>query len=298
MLDQSQIRGLYTAIVTPLSKDGDVDHAALAELVRFQLDAGASGVVPIGGTGEFPALSRDERRAVVETCVAAANGKPVIPGVLNPGYEDAVETGKDFLAAGAAAVMVVTPYYAPPSQEGMRDYFRSYRNAVDLPILLYQIPRRTGVSISPESIAELAEDGTAIGIKFSHYDMPEFIRTVKLAGDKLAVLSGEEPLFATHMAIGAVGGVLASATIYPKIWLEIMELSRNGKLKEALALQSKIDAVTDAIYSETNPGPLKVFMELAGRPVGPSRKPLEAPAAETMSRLVAAAELAKSNALA
>lgn len=292
-LTQDHLSGLYTAIVTPLTQDGAVDIKGLQALVRFQLAAGAQGIVPIGGTGEYPAFSRSERRDIVAACVEVADGKPVIPGVLSTGFEDALEAGRDFAAAGAAAVMTVTPYYAPGTQEGMRAYFRRYRDALDLPVMLYQIPRRTTVAAFADTVQAMAEDRSIIGMKYSSYDMPDFIRTVKYAGDKIAILSGEEPLFATHIALGAKGGVLASASIYPKIWIEIFELARQGKLKEALKLQDKIDPVTDAIYIETNPGPLKTYMELAGMSVGGVRLPLLGPSPETLAKLKVAAQGAK-----
>ena len=297
-LTHDQLNGLYTAIVTPLTGDGAVDVKALHQLVRFQLDAGAAGIVPIGGTGEYPAFSRDERRMIVAACVEAADGKPVIPGVLSTGFEDALEAGRDFAAAGAAAVMTVTPYYAPGTQDGMRAYFRRYRDALDLPVMLYQIPRRTTVSAFADTVQAMAEDGSIIGMKYSSYDMPDFIRTMKYTGDKIAILSGEEPLFATHVALGARGGVLASATIYPKIWIEIFQLARQGKLKEALKLQDKIDPVVDTIFVETNPGPLKEYMALAGMPVGGVRLPLQGPSDQTMAKLKVAAAQAKAISLA
>jgi 4-hydroxy-tetrahydrodipicolinate synthase len=135
-------------------------------------------------------------------------------------------------------------------------------------------------------------------MKYSSYDMPDFIRTAKYAGDKIAILSGEEPLFATHVALGAKGGVLASATIYPKIWIEIFKLARQGKLAAALKLQDRIDPVIDSIYLETNPGPLKTYMELAGMPVGGVRLPLMPPTPETFAKLKSAAEGAKAICLA
>ncbi len=292
-LSANDISGLYTAIVTPMKADRTVDLDGLRTLVRFQLASGAAGVVPIGGTGEYPAFSRAERRAIVETCVEAADGKPVIPGVLSTGFQDAVEAGRDFSEAGAAAVMTVTPYYASGTQEGMRDYFRAYRDAVDVPVLLYQIPRRTNVAVTAEGVQAMAEDGSIIGMKFSSYDMPEFIKTIKLAGEKIAVLSGEEPLFATHVALGARGGVLASASVYPKIWLKIFDLAKAGKLNEALELQKSIDPVVEAIFLETNPGPLKKYMELAGMPVGSVRLPLQDPSVTTLQRLQSVANQSK-----
>lgn len=295
----TDISGLYTAIVTPLKNDGEIDFDGLRKLVRFQFDAGASGIVPIGGTGEYPAFTRTERKNIVAACVEAAAGKPVIPGVLSTGFREAVETAQDFAQAGATAVMTVTPYYAPGTQEGMRTYFRAYREEVDMPVMLYQIPRRTTVAATAETVQAMAEDGSIIGMKFSSYDMPDFIKTVQLAGDKIAVLSGEEPLVATHMALGARGGVLASASVYPKIWLRIFELARAGKLREALALQQQsIDAVVDVIFQEMNPGPLKKFMEIIGMPVGGVRLPLLNPGAAMQEKLRAAARQAKANGLA
>jgi len=145
-----------------------------------------------------------------------------------------------------------------------------------------------------DTVQAMAEDKSIIGMKYSSYDMPDFIRTVKHCGDKIAILSGEEPLFATHIALGAQGGVLASATIYPKIWLEIFALAKQGKLKEALKLQDRIDPVVDSIYTETNPGPLKKYMEMVGMPVGGVRLPLLGPLPETVASMKKAAEFAKS----
>ncbi|MBN8198233.1 MULTISPECIES: 4-hydroxy-tetrahydrodipicolinate synthase [Thalassospira] len=287
-LTKNDISGLYTAIVTPFAADKSVDHNALAALVSRQLAAGATGIVPIGGTGEYPALSRQERKDIVKTCVEAAGDAPVIPGVLSTGFLDAVEAGKDFEAVGAAGVMTVTPYYAAGTQEGMREYFANYRNEVGVPVLLYEIPRRTTVATKAETIQAMAEDGSIIGMKCSNYDMPEFIKTMKFAGEKMAILSGEEPLFATHVTMGAKGGVLASANIYPEIWIEIFNLAREGKLNEALKLQTKLDCAIDAIYRETNPGPLKKYMEMAGQPVGDVRLPLQSPSQDTMAALKSA----------
>ncbi|MCC9624476.1 4-hydroxy-tetrahydrodipicolinate synthase [Thalassospira sp. MA62] len=284
-LTKNDINGLYTAIVTPFNADKSVDHKALAELVGRQVAAGASGVVPIGGTGEYPALSRQERKDIVKTCVDAAGDAAVIPGVLSTGFPDAVEAGKDFEDAGAKALMTVTPFYAAGTQDGMREYFKNYRNEVGVPVLLYEIPRRTGVSAHPETIQAMAEDGSIIGMKCSNYDVPAFINTMKLAGDKMAILSGEEPLFATHVSLGAKGGVLASANAYPEIWIKVFNMAREGKLQEAIKFQSVLDDAINAIFSETNPGPLKKYMELTGHPVGDVRLPLEGPSEQTVSAL-------------
>lgn len=287
-LTKDDLTGLFTAIVTPFGDDKSVDFEALTSLVRFQFRSGATGIVPIGGTGEYPALSRSERADIVRACVEAAEGAPVIPGVLATGFADAVEAGRDFAAAGASGVMTVTPYYAAGTQDGMKAYFRNYRDAVEVPVLAYEIPRRTSVALKADTIAALAEDGTIIGMKVSSYDLPEFIRTMKLAGGKMAVLSGEEPLFATHVALGAQGGVLASATVYPQLWVEVFRVARAGRLEAAIKLQQQLDPVLDTIFRETNPGPLKYYMKLAGMRAGGVRLPLTDPSEETIRALEAA----------
>ena len=287
-LTQDDLSGLFTAIVTPFADDMSVDFDALASLVRFQVRAGATGIVPIGGTGEYPALSRTERADIVRACVEAADGAPILPGVLATGFADAVEAGRDFAAAGASGVMTVTPYYATGTQDGLIAYFRAYRDAVGLPVLAYEIPRRTGVALKAETVASLAESGAIIGMKCSSYDMPEFIKLIELAGDRLAVLSGEEPLFATHVALGARGGVLASATVYPEPWLRIFKLAEAGQLRQALAAQKGLDPVVRSIFLETNPGPLKRYMEMAGMKAGRVRLPLTDPTPETVAALEAA----------
>ncbi|SME97450.1 4-hydroxy-tetrahydrodipicolinate synthase [Tistlia consotensis] len=287
-LTMQDLSGLFTALVTPFQADGSLDRAALTALVERQIAAGAAGVVPIGGTGEYPALSRAERAEVVRLCVEAAGGRPVIPGVLSTGFADAVEAGRDFAAAGAAAVMTVTPYYAAGPQEGMRRYFKEYRDAVGLPVLLYEIPRRTTVAMKAETIQAMAEDGSIIGMKYSSYDLPEFIRVIRLAGSKMAVLSGEEPLFATHMALGARGGVLATANVYPERWIEVLELAGKGGLRDALARQADLDELATAVFAEVNPGPLKRYMAMAGMPVGGVRLPLVEPSEATVAGLSAA----------
>lgn len=284
-LTKDDLTGLFTAIVTPFTDDKAVDFEALKALVQAQLRAGATGIVPIGGTGEYPALSRSERADIVRACVEVADGAPIIPGVLATGFADAVEAGRDFAAAGAKGVMTVTPYYAAGTQQGMQAYFRNYRDAVDVPVLAYEIPRRTSVALKADTIAALAEDGSIIGMKCSSYDLPEFIRTIKLAGDRMAVLSGEEPLFATHVALGAQGGVLASATVYPRHWIEVFRAARAGRLDAAIKLQQQLDPVIDSIYRETNPGPLKHYMKLAGMRAGGVRLPLTDPSAETVRAL-------------
>lgn len=285
MITAKDLVNLYPALVTPFDADDRLDRPALERLVDRMFKGGAQGVVPLGGTAEYTALSPQERREAVETTVGAAAGRgPVVAGVLSPGYAEAVAAGLDFKAAGADAIMLLTPFYAIGDQPGIMAYIRRFRAAVDLPLVLYEIPARTNVSLAPESIAALAEDGTAIGIKFSNYDVPRFARIAGMVGDDFAMMSGEEPLVATHIALGARGAVLATANLFPRYWAHLFELAARDSAA-AVRHQLAFQPVLDSVFAEANPGPLKRALEMIGHPVGRARLPLVPPSAATEERL-------------
>jgi 4-hydroxy-tetrahydrodipicolinate synthase len=288
-ITKDQLTGLYPALPTPTDATGTVDRKATKRLVEFLCSAGVNGLVPVGGTGEYPALTAGERRMMVEVTVEAAAGRvPVVPGILAPGFKEAVQAAKDFAAAGAAGLMLVTPYYVTATQDGIREYFRAFAQEVGLPVLLYEIPYRTGVAMKAETIAQMADDGSIVGMKACNPDFNQFAQVIGLAGQRISVMSGEEPFFATHVAMGARGGVLASANLFPKVWQEIFALASAGNLKAALARQQQITPLLDAVFAETNPGPLKEAMAMAGMPVGHVLRPLQRPRPETIEKLRAA----------
>lgn len=283
------LKGLFPAMPTPVDAATNVDVKTTTKLVEFLLAAGVTGLVPVGGTGEYAALSPRDRQIMVEATVKAAAGRvPVVAGVLSTGFKDAVQAGKDFKAAGADGLMLLTPFYVTATPEGMREYFRAFRDGVDLPVLLYEIPSRTGIALRPDTIAGMVEDGSIIGMKACNTDLNQFARVVGLVGNRIAVLSGEEPYFATHVAMGARGGVLATANLFPKAWQEIYGLASAGDLPAALAKQQRLWPLLDAAFAETNPGPLKEAMAMLGMPVGPVLRPLQRPRPETVAKLAAA----------
>lgn len=288
-VSKEQLVGLYPALPTPTDDHDNVDRAATARLVDFLCTSGVDGLVPVGGTGEYAALSPRDRAIMVEATVEAAAGRvPVVAGILSTGFKEAVQAARDFTAAGASGVMLVTPYYVIPTQEGIREYFMAFAQAVDVPVMLYEIPYRTGVALKAETIAQMADDRSIIGMKACNPDFSQFARVIGLVGETISVLSGEEPLFATHVAMGARGGVLATANLSPKIWQEIFALASAGNLKGALARQHRLLPLLDAAFAETNPGPLKEAMAMMGMPVGHVLRPLQRPRPETMARLRAA----------
>jgi len=280
------LSGILTAFPTPTLPDGGVDEPALRRLLRFLLENGVQGFVPVGGTGEYTALPPTSRLKVVEISVDVAAGKvPVVAGVLSPGFGEALEAGRAFTRAGADALMLITPFYATPSQQGIRDYFKAYRDSVDRPVLFYDIPYRTGVKAEPETIAAIAADGSVIGMKESNPDIHHFNRLATMLPPHFALLSGEETHYPIHVALGAKGGVLATSALMPRHWTRIHELATAGKLAEAIAAQRLLLPAIQTLFSETNPGPLKAAMALAGMPIGDALLPLLPPGEALMAKL-------------
>ncbi len=291
-MNASDLGGILPALPTPLRPDGRPDLVALTGLVEYNLAAGVSGLVPMGGTGEYTALSPQDRVAVVRRTVEAAGGAvPVVPGILSTGYADALQTGQAFRDAGADGIMLVTPFYVIPSQQGVVDYFRAYRAALDLPLVYYDIPARTGFVTKPETLATLAEDGTVIGAKICNTDAHYFNGIADLLADRIALLSGDDMLYAIHAMHGAKGGVLASGPLLPEYWVRIHRTLADGDFAEGIALHRKLLPVFRALFEEVNPGPLKAMLAALGRPAGEVLLPLTPPGERTRRLIDTALEV-------
>ncbi len=285
-LDSSRLHGIFPAIPTPVTADDRIDEDASRRLVRRLVLEGVSGIVPLGGTGEYGALSRDERVRMATVCAHEVAGRvPVIAGVLDPGYHDAVEAGRAFAACGVDALMVVTPYYTVPTQRGIRDYFMRYADASPVPILIYEIPYRTRVALDPAVLHELSRHENIIGMKACNTDMYHFLKVVAGVAADFSVLSGEDSLFPLHVAAGAKGGVVVTATLLPRTWAAIGALAFAGRVAEAVAMHRQLIPLLDLAFAETNPGPLKSVMDLIGISAGPVLDPLVAPADDLQRQL-------------
>ncbi|MDR5763371.1 4-hydroxy-tetrahydrodipicolinate synthase [Caballeronia sp. LZ035] len=264
-LTSQSLHGILPAIPTPVNPDDTINVDATRALLRYLLEQGIDGVLPLGGTGEYGALSSEQRVRMVELTAREAAGRvPVIAGVLDPGYHDAMKAAKDFAAAGADALLVLTPYYTNPTQAGIRDYFLRYADESPVPILLYEIPYRTRIAIAPEVIHELSKHERIIGMKACNTDMYHFLRVVAGVDDSFAVLSGEDTLFPLHVAAGARGGIVVTASLLPTAWRRIFELASAGKTQEALAMHRSLIPLMNLAFAETNPGPMKSVMDLIG----------------------------------
>src|SRR5437899_2202882 len=262
-LTAAALRGIFPAIPTPVRDDDRIDEAAARAQIAHIVKGGVDGVVPLGGTGEYGALRQEERVRMVEICAdAAALHIPVVAGVLDPGFYDALAAGKEFAKAGADALMVLTPYYTNPTQRGIRDYFMRYADESPLPVMIYEIPYRTRIAIAPEVLHELSRHENIIGMKACNTDMYHFLKVQAGIADSFTVLSGEDTLLPVHMAAGAKGGVVVTASALPRMWKRIYESCAHGRNAEALALHRALIPLLDIAFAETNPGPLKSAMDL------------------------------------
>lgn len=285
-MDASRLRGIFPAIPTPVNADDTINVPATKALMVYLLMQGIDGVLPLGGTGEYGALAREERVRMAGVCVEAVAGQvPVVLGVLDPGFHDALQAGKAFAGAGADALLVVTPYYTNPTQAGIRDYFMRYADASPVPIMIYEIPYRTRIAITPEVLHELSRHERIIGMKACNTDMYHFLKVVAGVSDSFAVFSGEDTLFPLHVAAGARGGIVVTASVLPRTWRVIYELASSGQTTKALELHRRLIPLMDMAFAETNPGPMKSVMDLIGVDAPRVLDPLVAPAPALQARL-------------
>lgn len=286
MLTASDLKGVLPAIPTLVHTDDRVDVGANRALVEFLLASGVDGIVPLGGTGEYGALARSERGKLAKIVTTTVNGRvPVVAGVLDTGYHDALEAGRMLADAGVDALMVVTPYYTNPTQVGVRDYFIRLADESPLPIVLYEIPYRTRIAIAPAMIHELSRHPRIIGMKACNTDMYHFLQVVAGVDPSFAVLSGEDTLFPLHVAAGARGGIVVTANLLPRAWRRIFDIAIEGRTAEALALHRQLIPLMNLAFAETNPGPMKAVLDVIGIEAPALLAPLVPPAAEVQARL-------------
>lgn len=273
--DLRTLRGIVTATPTPVQANGSIDRPSAIQLARDLVGAGAAGLAPVGGTGEYTALTHKQRVDMVAATVEAVGGAvPVIPGLLSPGLGDTIAAGQAMLDVGADALMVVTPYYSRPAQDGILDYYKAISDKLDADLVLYEIPYRTGVSLKPDTVARLVETTRIVAMKACNQDLRQQLEVIAAAGDRISILSGEENVLPIHVAMGARGGLLATSCLFPRIWNEIYQLASSNRLAESIALHAQLMPVVSALFAEHNPAPLKAALDWLGRPAGEVLPPL------------------------
>ena len=267
-------KGSITALITPF-KDGKVDERAFQRLVAWQIDQGTHGLVPCGTTGESPTLTHDEHRRVVELCVEAAAGRvPVIAGTGSNSTAEAVELTRHAKSAGADAVLVVTPYYNKPTQEGLYQHFKAINDSADVPIVVYNIPGRSVIDLSVETMARLFKLANIVGVKDATANMARASLQRAALGTEFVQLSGEDATALGFMAHGGQGCISVTANVAPALCSEFQLACLAGNFHRALQLQDRLMPLHDALFVESNPGPVKYAASKLGLCSADTRLPL------------------------
>ncbi len=269
-----QFSGALTALVTPFS-DGRVDERALADLVEFQIAAGIDGLVPCGTTGESPTLSHAEHVRVVACVVEAARGRvPVLAGAGSNATREAIDLAQACHEAGADGTLQITPYYNKPTQDGLVAHFTAVADAVDLPMVLYNVPGRTGVDLVPETVVRLAEHPRIVGIKEATGDMARVPALRRLCGPDFAILSGDDATVLPLLACGGDGVISVTSNLLPALFSELCAAARSGDLATARDLHARHLPLSEALFATTNPIAVKAALAMTGRIADEIRLPL------------------------
>lgn len=282
-----KFQGIMTALVTPMDQNGKVQEKQFRALIQDQLKNRIDSLLVLGGTGEYGALTTDQRKMAIDITMDEVAGQvPVIVGVVSPGLGDCIELGKYAKQAGAEAVMLVTPYYLNPTDEGFLKYYQAFDRNVDIPIILYNIPYKTGITISNALVEQVVEAvPNVVGIKVCTVNMGDILDLLHTVGDKIAVLCGEDDRAVSSLIAGVPGAITASSNLIPDVWKEIHELVLAEQYKEAVTLHQKYYPLMKALYKEENPGPLKAALDLVGLQVGAVSAPLMDASEEVVKEL-------------
>jgi 4-hydroxy-tetrahydrodipicolinate synthase len=266
--------GSMVALVTPFKK-GRVDERALSDLIEAQIQGGTSAIVPCGTTGESATLSHEEHDRVIEITVKAVNGRVrVIAGSGSNSTDEAIRLTRHAKSVGADGALLICPYYNKPTQEGLYLHFKAVAGAVDVPLVLYNIPGRTGVNLLPQTVARLTDQKNVVAIKESSGSLQQVSEVIRLCGDRLAVISGDDALTLPILAVGGRGVISVAANIVPGDCSKLVQAALKGNWDEARRLHHHLSPLFEVLFVETNPAPVKAALELMGRCDGEVRLPL------------------------
>ena len=267
-------QGSITALITPF-KNGQVDEKTYQSFIEWQIEEGTNALVPCGTTGESPTLTHDEHMKVTEICIGVAKGKvPVIAGTGSNSTEEAIMLTEHARKAGADAALVVTPYYNKPTQEGLFQHYKAINDAVELPVIIYNIPGRSIVDMSVGTMARLAELPNIVGVKDATQDLARPLVTRMRIGDDFCQLSGEDGTAVPFLAAGGQGCISFTSNIAPRLCAEMHAAWQKGDIKTTMAIQDRLMPLHTALFCETSPGPIKYAAKLLGKCSDEVRLPL------------------------
>ncbi len=258
-------QGAFVAIVTPFI-DNKVDEDGLKGLIEFHIENGTHGIVPCGTTGESATLSHEEHHRVVELTIKTVNGRcPVMAGTGSNSTSESIMLTQHAKDAGADGALMITPYYNKPSQEGLYQHFKAIAEAVDIPIIMYNVPSRTSINMLPETVARCAQLDNIVGIKEATGDLNQISEVIRLCPDDFAVLSGDDFTSMATVAIGGKGVISVTSNVEPKGMADMMNAALADDMNTARALHYKMFPLMQAMFFDTNPVPAKKTLELMGK---------------------------------
>ncbi|MFC1845409.1 4-hydroxy-tetrahydrodipicolinate synthase [Thermodesulfobacteriota bacterium] len=285
----SIFRGAFVAIVTPFI-DGQIDEQGLVDLIEFHIANGTHGIVPCGTTGESATMSHEEHHRVVELTVKTVNGRvPVVAGSGSNSTSEAIDLTSNARDAGVDGVLMVSPYYNKPSQEGLYRHYKAVAEAVDVPIILYNVPSRTSSNVMPQTVARLAQIDNIVGIKEATADLNQISQLIRLCPDDFSVLSGDDFTSMPTVLIGGTGVISVTSNVAPRDMADMMDAALAGDLAKANQMHYKLFPLMQAMFYDTNPVPAKKTLEIMGKiKSGTPRLPLCSMDDDTLARLKAA----------
>jgi 4-hydroxy-tetrahydrodipicolinate synthase len=282
------LRGCYVAIVTPFDENGAVNEKALRSNIDFLISKGVAGIVPCGTTGESATLSWEEHNHVVDVALEQAKGRiQVIAGAGSNNTSESLNAAAHAREKGANAILCITPYYNKPTQEGLYRHFKTIATQVDIPIVVYNVPSRTGVNLLPETVERLCECANIVAVKEASGNVLQISEIHRRCGDRLTILSGDDPLTLPILACGGKGVISVAANFAPENLIAMIDAFFANDAKTALSLHEKLMPLSQAMFIETNPIPVKTAMNLLGMNAGPLRLPLVPMEESNKQRLLA-----------
>lgn len=261
------MQGVYTALITPFNKRNEIDLDAFKRLLCDQAEAHVSGVIPCGTTGESPTLTREEKKTLIQTCVSVLQGSgvKVLAGTGSNSTAETIEFSRWASDQGVDGLLVVTPYYNKPSQAGLLSHFRQVADAVSCEVMLYNVPGRTGVSLTPETLCELSTHPRITSLKEATGNVTltsEIIDTLHAKGRKIDILGGDDATFLPLLSVGAVGVVSVASNLFPRAMIALQKAFQSGRIEEAQAIHQRFYPLFRDLFIESNPVPIKTAMTL------------------------------------
>ncbi len=270
-----EFRGSIVAMITPFTEDGKIDKAGVEKLINFHIENGTDAILLAGTTGESATLTHDEHKELIKMGVEIAGGRiPIVAGTGSNSTAEALDLTRAAKEAGADAALLITPYYNKPTQKGMYLHFKKIAEEVDIPIILYNVPSRTGINLLPDTVAKLSEIPNIVAVKEASGNLGQMVQIVSKVKEGFKLMSGDDQLLLPILSIGGTGVISVVANIIPKDMAQMIKEWEAGNVQKAREMYYKMYPLAQAMFYETNPIPVKTAAGLLGLPTGPLRLPL------------------------